>query len=374
MKVLITAYYEFLKHVRDIKMLVVLIIFPILMILILGTAVEGFFSNDAGVRISVGYVNLDKGGVGRGLDGFLKAGEISKLLELTKYGDKSQGQKALDEGKNDAMIYLAEDLSQDVLEGKRGSIQVYGNKNVELVENILNNFTSSFNAANAAVEVSGPTARPEAADGSVIKRMPFSKNTAPKVIDYYSVLTLLQILIMGALFGVFITGRTYGSDIHIRNHSLPVGKWTLLSGRIIGSVFFLLLASIVTVVFTKVVYHANWDGNPLIILGVILVFCGIAVGIGVLIGLFTSGFSGMMAVLLLMTFFGIVSGAISPRSTNNLLGLITPNYYAKVLIFGTIYGYSGQLMTKTALGLLGYAAVVYGAVAVLLRRPGYDNI
>lgn len=374
MKVLISAYYEFIKNLRDVKMFAILIIFPILTIYILGNSINDFLTTDTDKKIAVGYVNQDTGITGQEFDKFLDSKDIRDRLEVISFGDKSQGQKALDSGTINTLIYVPSELSQNLSKGTKQSIHVYGNKNVELIEYVVSGFTTSFNAVKAVVSSGGKPAvlLPE----SSIKRVYYTKNAStPSAIDYYSVLTLLQMLLLGAIFGVFIVTRSYGSDVHIRINMLPVNPGAVVLGRILGSTLYLLLAAVITMVFSKIAYNANWDGNLIVILGAFLLFSCISVGIGVLSGLFLRSFgAALMIIMLLSIFLATASGAISPASTMESISFISPNHHAKILIFGAIYGYSSDIMLGAALWLFGMITVIYGAAAVFLRRVKHDNI
>jgi len=367
-KILSIGYYEFLKNLRDIKMFALLLIFPILIVFILGNAIGGFFSNDIKSIIPVGYINSDTGDTGKALNTFLNNGEIKKRIELINYDDKKQGQKALETGAINTLINVPSVLS------KEQSIQVSGNADVEFIESMLTSFIISYNGTKALISVNGKNIDNEITTN--IKRIYYTK-TAIKLsaMNYYAVLTLLQMLIVGAILGIFITTKNYGSDMPIRMHSLPVKEWTIVTGKIMGSTLYLFLAACINILFTKVVYGVNWDGNPLIIIGTILVFCSIVIGIGVMLGLFITSFSmSLMIVMLMMTFFGTLSGAISPAIANDSISFLIPNYHAKILLFGAIYGYPKQVMIQSAVWLLGIMVFLYGIISILIRRVSYDNI
>lgn len=372
MKILTAAYYEFLKNIRDIKMAAILLIFPIITVYILGNAVGSFFSGDID-RIPVDYVNKDKGIIGAEFDKFLHNKQIKEKLEIISYMNKEDGQKAINEGIVDAMIYLPSNLSKEIIKGNRQSIILSGKKNVEFLESITSGFISSYNSLHAVISVSGKPVLPSNKEN--VKRIFYTNDAAmPNTIDYYSVLTLLQMLIIGGIFGVFIVTRSANSDMHIRINSLPVSRWKLITGRVVGSTIYLFSSAIVFILVTKYIYNANWGGNIFIILGTLLAFCAIAVGIGILIGVLVPSFTtALMIILLLTMFFGTVSGAITPINSSDI-SIITPNYHAKILLFGTIYGYSKQVMIESTLWLIGFIAVIYGFSTFLIREAKYDNI
>jgi ABC-2 type transport system permease protein len=375
MKVLIAAYYEFLKNLRDIKMFVFIIVSPILFSFILGTVIQNEFNKDSSISISVGYVNKDSGSAGKAFHEFLKQDEIQKRLKVVNFNDAKAGQKALEGSEIDVLIYLPENLSDSLSKDERESIKLYGSKNLEFVETLVNGFTNSYNSAAAIIAAGGVPSTDGVYENS-IQRIHFSKtDSAPRAMDYYGVLILLQALVVGALMGVFITTKASSTDLHIRMYSVPVRREQLIFGRIIGSIIYIIISSLITILCTKLMYGVNWSGNPLIIVSTLIVFSIIIIGIGALLGLLIQNYStSMMLVLVLMMFFGTFSGAITPVSVNNTIGLVIPNYHAKMLLFGTIYGYSKSLMIESALWLLGMTAFIYSALAFFMRRYRYDNI
>lgn len=374
MKLFIAAYYELIKNLRDIKMAVMFILFPLFMILILGNTVEKYLLKDSGKKISVGCVNKDSGVTGKAFDKFTYNEEIKKRLDIKYYDDINIAQHDLKDGKINNLIYIPVNLSENILKGNKESIELYGNKDTEFLESLISGFTSYFNAENTAITMAGKPV--DISTTSNIKTISFTKSVAaPRAIDYYSVLTLLMVLLMGAIFGVFITLRQRQSDIHIRLHSLPISSFQLICGKILGSILYLFIAAIITILFTKIFYDANWNGNPIVIILTILMFCSIVVGFGVLIGLLVNNYStALIIVFLFALFFGSFSGAVSPANTLSSTNFLIPNYNAKVLLFGTIYGYSWKVMYQAGFWLLVMLLLIYGIAAFRIRRVSYDNI
>jgi ABC-2 type transport system permease protein len=374
MKFLVTAWHEFLKNIRDIKMLAFIVVFPIVVSYLVGTAAEGFFKEYDGKAIEAAYVNDDGGAAGRAFDQFINAREVKDMVDARPYPGIDEGRKALSDGTCTALIYLPEGLSESVLQGSGGKIELEGGDDVEYINALASSFASTFNTNLASVQAGGGPIKAERIDATVrVNRT--AGGASPRLIDYYSVLLLLQALVFGGIFGAHITARNYGSDIHIRNYALPVRPWTLLFGRIAGSMVYMLIASAVTILFTKFVYGVDWGGKVTVMIGTLAVFCFISIGLGVICGkIFKKVSTSMAAIFVLMFFFGTVSGSVSPRSGTTAFGFLTPNYYAKELLFGTIYGYPDQVMIRAALILAAFAAAICTAIILLTRRAHYDNI
>ncbi len=197
----------------------------------------------------------------------------------------------------------------------------------------------------------------------------------PRAIDYYSVLTLLMVVSEGAILGIFIVSKNPGSNIQIRLYSLPTSQWTIICGNILGSSMFLFLSCIVTVIFTKFVYGANWDGNIALIGVALLIFSFLCIGMGVMLHLFINSLASAMGLALLLTVvMSNAGGGITPATALQSLNIVNPIYYAKVFIFGILYNYPDRVLLRSAAGLLAVTAAVYAAAFLKLRRVNYDNI
>lgn len=374
MKFHAVAYYEFIKNIRDLKMAMILIIFPIIMILIIGNALGSIFDREMTVSIKSGYVNNGTGVTAKTFNEYLNGNEIKDKLELIRFSNEASGQEALKKNEIDTLILLPDDIDSRLAEGKKQFIRLYGNEKLTFVENLVKSYTDLNNAYNALLSVKGIPV--EVQGGSVLKRIYYNKDAAtPNSISYYSVLTLLQLLFMGSMFGINITSKTHASDIHVRIHSLPLSGLVMTGGRVAGSTLYLVLASVFTIAVSKYVYHANWDGNLAVIIGTMLLFCMLTVGMGMILGLLFKGYSmALMSTLILMLFFASIAGAFTPSSSIAFLSGVSPMYHAKILLFGTIYGYSGQIMMEALLWLSAQTFAVFGLAAFLSRRVRYDNI
>lgn len=377
MKILWSAYYEFIKNIRDIRILIALILFPISIIILLGTAFDGNLTEDFKDRIKTGYVVLDKGQVGKGIEQFLKSDDINKIIYTVSYSTEAGAIEAIDKGEIENYVVIPGDTSGKLQNKQSAEMRIEGKKNIELLKTILNSYIYRNNALSIAIELSGNNIdiQKPSEMSETFERITPVDSKLPEAIDYYSILTLLQVMLMGSILGIIVVSRNQQSNIHIRLYALPTSKWTILSGKVLGTSMFLFISCIITVVFTKFVYHANWDGNLLIIGSVLMVFSFISIGIGIMVYSLTNSIVPSLGVsFLIMLFAAVAGGAMTPSVTIQSLNIINPIYYTKVLIFGAIYNYPSIVMYKAAGGLLAILAVIYAISILKLRRVNYDNI
>jgi ABC-2 type transport system permease protein len=377
MKILWSAYYEFLKQIRDIRILIALIVFPISIIVLLGTAFDNKLTEDFKEKVKTGYIILDEGQVGKGLEQMLETDEIKKIIRTEGYVNEIDAISAMKTGKIDNYFVVEENSTKAIMNGKPAAIRLEGRKNIELVQTVLNSYISKSNAIAVASGISGDRIKLEDHSGNpnYFERMVPAAAKLPRAIDYYSVLTLLMVVSEGAILGIFIVSKNPESNIQIRLYSLPTSQWTIICGNILGSSMFLFLSCIVTVIFTKFVYGANWDGNIALIGVALLIFSFLCIGMGVMLHLFINSLASAMGLALLLTVvMSNAGGGITPATALQSLNIVNPIYYAKVFIFGILYNYPDRVLLRSAAGLLAVTAAVYAAAFLKLRRVNYDNI
>lgn len=377
MKILWSAYYEFLKQIRDIRILIALIVFPISIIVLLGTAFDNKLTEDFKEKVKTGYIILDEGQVGKGLEQMLETDEIKKIIRTKSYVNEIDAISAMKTGKIDNYFVVEENSTKAIMNGKPAAIRLEGRKNIELVQTVLNSYISKSNAIAVASGISGDRIKLEDHSGNpnYFERIIPAAAKLPRAIDYYSVLTLLMVVSEGAILGIFIVSKNPGSNIQIRLYSLPTSQWTIICGNILGSSMFLFLSCIVTVIFTKFVYGANWDGNIALIGVALLIFSFLCIGMGVMLHLFINSLASAMGLALLLTVvMSNAGGGITPATALQSLNIVNPIYYAKVFIFGILYNYPDRVLLRSAAGLLAVTAAVYAAAFLKLRRVNYDNI
>jgi ABC-2 type transport system permease protein len=373
MKVFWSAYYEFIKNIRDVRFLIALIAFPISIILILGTVFDGKLTEDCQKNIPVGYVILDNSEIGKGFETLVSTSPVSRLIAAKQYKTEEAALTDVDTGKIDNYFVVAGDTTTKIQNGEPAAVSIEGKKNIELVQTILEGYIAKLNAYSAAVKISQKPVSIETSD--YFDRIKPADKKLPTANDYYSVLTLLQVIGLGGMLGVFIVSRNKESNIHIRLYALPTSKWTVIYGRVIGSSVFLFISCITTVIFTKFVYDSNWNGNLIVIGAALMAFSFLNIGIGILVASFTKNMSTAIGISFLVSLVSsIAAGSVTPAVSMPIINIINPIYYTKQLILGTLYNYPNYIMLKAALVLAVMIAAVYLLSFLKLRRVNYDNV
>ncbi|MEJ6952409.1 ABC transporter permease [Natronospora cellulosivora (SeqCode)] len=381
MNILYIAYYEFLKKIRDPKFLLIMIISPIILIFILGTTMTNVLTQtDHSLKFSLAYINHDKDEISQHFDTFLDREEITEIITFYEYNDLDSAYNAFDNQKIDGVIYFPEGLTADFINNENVNITIYTNNNSGLIYGFLNSFTSRLNLMSALSADEMAIKMIESFDdftterGSNLERITITpEERLPEAIDFYSVVSMLQFLLIGSFLGVMLCKWDYQSDLLHRLKTLPIAQWKILSGQVIGNTFFIFISGLSVILFSKFVYNAHWDGNYFLILGTIFFFSFFSLSLGLLIGRLCKSFYlaiGIMIVLNLI--FTTASGGFVPQAALPWMSRLSPNYYAKTIIFSSLYDYPRELMYIAVQGL-GLFIIVVFLLLVLSGRGQHDG-
>ncbi|MDF2700546.1 MAG: hypothetical protein K0Q49_2105, partial [Haloplasmataceae bacterium] len=281
---------------------------------------------------------------------------------------------ALEKGNVNCIIFINNNFSKLLTDGNTSVIEIYGTKNSTYVEAVVNSYLNTYNLTISLLKNNLPVDQ-EIQDYKLERGQLNSKGVFPNSLDYYSVQTLLQILMICSVFGVSIILRDINGGLSIRINSLPVKKYQLIIGRLIGCILYSFIAAFVSILFSKYVFKANWDGNLLIISSTILLFVIIVVGIGVLLALITKSNTTSFGIIALLSFILPASvGAFSPKTTVEAIAILSPNYYAKNIIMGSLFDFPNKVIVQGYIGLVIMVVIVYGLIFFFEGRRKYANI
>jgi ABC-2 type transport system permease protein len=376
LKILTVAYYTIIKNFRDKKSFCLTVLFPILLILILGTALNQAYAHNKITKINVVYLSEDKGEMPKQFDKFLNSTSIRSLLTVHKVKSYAEGKKQVDDKNATSFIFINSKYTSNVLAGKKSVIEVYqSNDNIlsiSVVKNIIDSFANGANTMTALYKMG-------ATDGTYkvyknIKEMPIkTTGTEPRAIDYYAVTMLALTLMYGALYGTFNMAEDKLEKTYIRIKSAPMKAYENYLGKILGTLATLVLQALMLIFFTKFVYHSNWgsDLTTIILISILFSFCTAAIGI-MAFSLTNDAMKASGIINVLVVFFTFISGGYAKISADGTwfekFSYISPNKLFQTAIFNTIYGGSAQQVKFCIIALVLLTVVMLTIATVFGRR------
>lgn len=381
MRILHVAYYTILKNIRDKKSMASMLLLPIVLILILGTALSGAFKTTNLDIIPVCYLNSDKGDMSRYFEDFLNYDEIKEILKVERVETFDEGKKLVGDKKARALIVINEGYSEDIKSGKKANIEVYTNKYSGFSNSIVNNIIESYNeSANTvgAMQRMGAFGIEYRRTESIVESPIATNGKRPRAIDYYAVTMLVMILMYGTQYGCHGIGEDYLENKGKRIKTTPIKPYEQFIGITLGHIFTVMCQSVVLIVFTKYVYKANWGSNIAGILLISFTLSALSIALGIMFTVLMKDrmkASGVISLLVpIMTF---LAGGYAPLNVGDSIFAkvmyVSPNYLAHTALFNTIYGQPVTsnvqiLNTAECIGILWVITIIMFIIASVSGR------
>lgn len=346
------------RNFMKLPLVLSLIIFPLILIYILGSVVGSLQEKGVMIKETVCYINDLEGISKKAFDDFILSNAFDGAFIITQIDSKDEGEKAFESGKYKSMIYAVSKNGNHIIE-----LDTVNDKTPLI--SILNAFVDTSNIAELIIKSGGTYSPPLHND--VFNRV-MDDLGIPIGINYYSVQTLLQTLIMGGIFGIFSILEDYKKNVYVRINTSPISRFKVLGGRILANTVFLMLMALIMIIFSIILYDANWQGNIVIMTLVFFLLSSIIVGSGMLLAAMTKSTGVAIGILtMLQILWSNASGAFGPYDSKSLMAYASPNYNAKNAIFATIYGGSHELIL-TSIGILVIIMIIIYALFYLIDR------
>lgn len=364
------------RSIRDRKTLMVSLLMPIVLILILGSALKAAYSTDDIGKTSVCYVNNDSGSISKNFDNFLKYDEIKKILDVKRVSSYDEAVKSVNKGDAKALIYIGKNYSEEIAKGNKGKIQVYADKNSSVRLQIVKSLIDSYNDGANTVMITSKISRADTqyTESSNIKENYLSVDgKTPRALDYYAVTMLVLTIMYSANYGCSELENMFFKNVGSRIRTTATKGYQQIFGIILGAIFTLLLQAAVLILFTKFVYGANWGSNPLMIFGTIISLAIFAIALGVMLTVIVGeADKASLVVGIIVPILTFVSGGYYKINIDNAvytkIKYFVPNNLAQTAMFNSIYNGSLTEAGQCILILLGFAAAAFIIAVIFGRR------
>ncbi|TVX96843.1 ABC transporter permease [Cohnella terricola] len=366
------ALREIKSSLREPRTMLFMLAFPIVLMLILGTALSNVFSNFTPVdNIRLLYSNE------------------SGQPQLTQYWE-SFSQEMGRQGIDIAPIASGQVGREQVREGqytayvelKADGMQLYGSSKQSIESNIaqgmLTAFADRYNLAAAAFRSDPSKAEAILANagavtgGEFIRETSLNPNKSPGSIDYYAIAMTTMIALYAAISGSYLFRGERTRHTAIRLMAAPIAKGELFAGKVIGCTLINFLSVLVVVLFSKFVFQADWGSHYGIVFLVLGTEVVLAVSLGLGVGYLVQGESPRAVVMIFTQIASFVGGAYFPvESDGSFMGVLTylsPLRWANTALIGAIYTDDMSAAWQT-IGLnVGIAAAFLLISIVIMRK------
>lgn len=363
---------EIKENLTDKKVMAMMVLFPILLMIILGFAFSNTFNNNFKLKdVKVIYTDNGSKEISAGFKNFIEKGkEIG--IEFKEIKNIDQGISDIKNAKYSDYIVL-----------KNDNITIYKNDRNGIDSNIVESMLSTFvdrDKAISAIAKANPFALKNiTADSNYnfVDVVSLDRNRQPTSKDYYSVTMLTLIILYGSISGVYAIDSERTKKTGNRILTSPTKKYEILTGKLLGTAFSLLIQSAIVFVFSKYVLGAYWGSNIgiifLLILSEILFSISIGVGLGFIIKKGNTASGIISAIIPFIAFLGGSYFPIDSISSKVLMQIanISPVKWTNSAIFQIIFSNDYSFVSTALLINLICAALFVGLSAYLFSKEAF---
>ncbi|WP_407270537.1 ABC transporter permease [Radiobacillus sp. PE A8.2] len=396
MRSLTIAGKDLLIRLTDWKGFVTMLLLPVILTAILGSALSSAFSDDGALpETVVGIYVDDHDEMGeRFVEDVLMSDQLEEQFTVHMLESSDQIETQLLEQSIDVGIHFPSSWWEALLEGSSPNVKIMSTADQQLQSNIVQSMLDSYVTRISTIAMSIDTVvhdiaaqtRSTAIDPNAFAsslRISLEKVASEDIeignnqstdeislsgMQYYAAA-------MGAMFLLF--NITVGAKSFIEERSTetfarllvaPINKKTIIIGKWLGTFYFSLLQFVVFVLSTHFLFDVNWGSN-LYQLAVIAVTYSISVaGLSMLIAtIFTSEKSIDTIGGLGIQVLALLGGSMLPISLfpDSLLALanLTPNKWALSSLLDVMSGttWNSLLLPMAILLLVGFISMIYGS-------------
>lgn len=373
-QITINQIQRFMSNKTGLSMLM---IFPIFLIWILGTALSGVFGNNLKLdQLTVLYSNQAETPLGRAFVGFVAEG---KKLGI-KFIPVKTTQVALARlKKNQATCYL-----RVINSGQDGKLEFYQNQGaqfeVNLVKSTLEPFLQRYNALLSISQINPqviPKLLQEPARDYVQTRT-LTKKREPRAMDYYAVTMLTLMLLYGGFLGVMAVHQEKTRKTVNRLLASPISIMQIMSGKTLGCLLITLLQAVILIFFSKYVLNTYWGSHFEVVLLLIISEVIMVVSLGLGVGLLAKNEAIATVILqMLISVLGFLGGSyvsIDDFSKAVLkVAEFSPIRWMNRALFQVIYSQDFSSVPTTILINLCLTIFFTGMVCFFLRKGGLQT-
>lgn len=361
---------ELIQNVRDKKSMFMMVIFPIVMILILGTAFKGNFSNTGSIpNMKVVYTLNKNVKITKTFESFMKDMEKSMNLEFKKIDNKNKAVELIKNGKYDSYIEIKDDKYINI---STNNLREF---NASLIHALIDTFVQRSNVMEQIVEVNPRGIRNIKAnkEPSYVKVRSLNAKRTPRAIDYYTITMFTMIILYSIATGAMsiLSEKRRRTLERIRCSGISLGK--IFIGKILGCISITIIQVSIIFLFTKYILKSDWGSNigAILLISFSLIVMAVSIGVGMAVLIKNENIMSV-ALNMIIPIFVFLGGGYIPL---NLLGINVLNNMSKIspikwtndAIFRIIYG--GDLsVTSTAILVNCIIALVFLMIPLIFSR------
>lgn len=359
-----------LKVFREPKMLLFMLATPILIMLILGTALTNAFNGNDGIgEIRILIQNeISDPVLTSNWESFIKEVEQAGMsFESTV--DDTDALMEVQGGKYSGYMLITDE-----------GIDYYGNSKHSLETHIVQDAFSAFVdryklsviATDRDLDVQSELIKTHVIMNNELNESSNPANKQPRAMDYYAVAVTTMIILYSALTAGQLMDNERKGHTAIRLLASPITKVDIFIGKIMGAFILNALFIIIIVLFSKMVFGAYWGERLELVLLVLFSQIIFALGLGLGISYVIKGNAAGAVIMMIVQLEAFIGGAYFPvEEMTGFIGAISqmsPLRWTNHAVLQLIYAADSSGAILPILFNIGSAALLLLLAMVMMQR------
>ncbi|MES5953005.1 ABC transporter permease [Bacillus fungorum] len=398
MKSFIIAWKDLKIRLIDRRGFMMMLIMPLLLTAILGSALSNVFDNGGIPKTVIGYYQV---GTDEFADIFqkdvLQSKELKNDVKVKVVNSQEELEDMLKEKKIDVGIVIPNKWSEQVQDGKLKEPKVLVDPSKDIQAKIAESMIRSFServqtvavstksvvtelvksqqgdVAQVAKEVSGSLQAIATTNADNLERGTIGKKTVAAM-QYYAAAMLVMFLLYNITVGAKSVVTEQRTETLARLFSTPTSSFSILFGKFLGTLLFACIQLGIFIVATHFMFHVEWGGDLSQIVAVGISYAICVSGLSMLIAAFiheekTADVMGGIGIQIL----AILGGSMLPiyvfPNTLQTIANVAPNKWALTSFLNIMSGTSWDVLIPVIFSLCsaGIVSVMIGTLRLRTR-------
>ncbi|MFP4364755.1 MAG: ABC transporter permease [Spirochaetia bacterium] len=368
MNILTIAWKNIRQNLKRPITLILLVLLPLVLMVILGTALSGVYSAGEDIdQVNLGVRIVSHGSLSQGFAHFI---ENQDFFTTTYIDNEEHSFHRLGDGEYEAIVFI--DSSQSEIE-----LMINDNAGISagITESVLRSFLQSYSmvtviesySAGASENISLSTNR------GYVTAENLEGTGQPRAIDYWGIMLFCMVILWGSFVGAAAVADERDRKTLSRIAAAPVSRFSVFAGLFLGALFSLIIQMALVFLGADLILGVRFGEH---ILSVIILFgslCVFSLSLGIALGSIfpdpKTSFGLLNPIVHVLVFLG---GGYFPVPDNKFFNIITklsPMTWVKNAVFAQSFG-SGSGWFFPAVFICFAGAFVFTSLSAVKLTKG----
>lgn len=353
---------------RDKGYFLYMMIFPLALILVLGSVLQDAFSSDVELdKMTVEYTVQKDSPVGKAFSEFA-TGASGKQVTFKEADSAKAGKDAVANG--DAVGFV--DVKDDLTVTTNAPSQI----EMSVLDGYLDGFAAQYRLASTIIKVDPTQASvlqnpPKASDSAIqVEKLASGNNIS--AFEYYAIAMIAMVMMFGINSGINVFREEKVRHTDVRLFIAPIKKSTAIIGNFLGAIFMQTMSLILLMVISNLFFGVHWGDYALVIFVIYFSLLFLSVALGMAVDVFSNGNPAVNgAATILIQVFAFLGGAYFPTG-DGLMSKLSPIGWVRIGVRDVLYNHDvAAAVFPIGLNLLITAVLVAGMSLWIRRKEVY---